>query len=183
MRRVLSISAILLSACASSHGSSAPPTPDQTIRIPASSGGPATTLAVAATTTSSVKAVSAPADRVWSVLPAVYESLGIPVTDRDPTTRTMGNTSYKVRRRLGEVALSRYLDCGSTQGAPSADSYEILLSVSTRVQPGTLDSTTVSVTVNAMGRPVFLSAEYVRCGSMGGLERRFFDTLNAKLRG
>jgi hypothetical protein len=157
--------------------------PDQTIRIPASSGGASTTLAVAATTTSSVKTVSASADRVWSVLPAVYESLGIPVTDRDPAARTIGNTSYKVRRRLGDVALSRYLDCGSTQGAPSADSYEILLSVSTRVRPGAPDSTAVSITVDAMGRPVFLSADYVRCGSMGGLEKRFFDILNAKLRG
>jgi hypothetical protein len=117
------------------------------------------------------------------MLPAVYESLGIPVTDRDPAARTIGNTSYKVRRRLGDVPLSRYLDCGSTQGAPSADSYEILLSVNTRLQSATADSTTVSITVNAMGRPVFVSAEYVRCGSVGGLEKRFFDTMNAKLRG
>jgi hypothetical protein len=41
----------------------------------------------------------------------------------------------------------------------------------------------VSIAVNAMGRPVFLSAEYVQCGSMGGLEKRFFDALNTKLRG
>ena len=183
MRRALSMSAILLSACASSQGSSAPPMPDQTFRIPASSGGASTTLAITSSTTSSVKSVPATAERIWSVLPAVYESLGIPITDRDPAARTIGNTSYKVRRRLGDVPLSRYLDCGSTQGAPSAESYEIVLSVTTGLQAGTSDSTRVSITVSAMGRPVFLSAEYVRCGSTGGLEKRFFETLNSKLRG
>lgn len=181
MRRVLSMSAILLSACASSQGSSAPPMPDQTIRIPASSGGAATTLAIAASTPSSVKTVPASAERIWSALPAVYEALGIPITERDPAARTIGNTSYKVRRRLGDVPLSRYLECGSTQGAPSADSYEILLSVSSRLRSVTPESTTVSITIDAMGRPVFLSAEYVRCGSTGGLEKRMFDILNTRL--
>lgn len=182
MRRVLSLSAILLSGCASTQGSSPPPMPDQTVRIPSSGGGTATTLAIAQSTSPSVKLVRASAERIWSVLPAVYDSLGIPVTDRDPAARTIGNSSFKVRRKLGAVPLSRYLDCGSTQGAPSADSYEILLSVNTRVNSGSPESTTISITVDAMGRPVFLSAEYVHCGSKGGLEQRFFDILNAELR-
>lgn len=182
MRRVLSLSVILLTACASSQGSSAPPMPEQTVRIPLSGGGTATTLAIAQSTSPSVKMVPASAKRIWSVLPAVYDSLGIPVTDRDAAVHTIGNSSFKVRRKLGDVPLSRYLDCGSTQGAPSADSYEILLSVNTRVISGTPESTTISTTVDAMGRPVFLSAEYVHCGSKGGLEKRFFDILNAELR-
>jgi hypothetical protein len=182
MRRVLCLSVLVIAACASSKGSSAPPMPDQTIRIPAGGGGTATTLAISSSTSSSTKSLTAPAEKIWNVLPAVYDSLGIPVTDRDPASHAMGNSSFKVRRRIGNVPLSRYLDCGDTQGAPSADSYEILLSINSRVQPGEAGATTVVVTVDGMGRPIFLSSEYVHCGSKGGLEKRFFEVLEAELR-
>ena len=181
MRRVLSLSLVLLSACASSQGSSAPPMPDQTVRIPSSNAGGGATLVVASSTSPSVRSIKASAEKIWSVLPAVYDSLGIPVTERNAATRTIGTTSLKLRRQLGDVRLSRYLDCGSTQGAPSADSYEILLSMNTRIDAGTGDATTVTTTVDAMGRPVFVAAEYIHCGSKGGIEKRFFDILNAEL--
>ena len=183
MRRVLSLSAILLSACASSQGGSAPPVPDQTYRIPSGDGGTTTMRAIGSDPSFSTKTISASAERIWSVLPAVYQSLGLPVTDRDAAAHTIGSSSFKVRRQLGNVPLSRYLDCGSTQGGSSADSYEILISVNTRVQSGPLDSTTVSTVVDAMGRPVFLSAEYIHCGSKGSLEKEFFALMDAQLRG
>jgi hypothetical protein len=156
--------------------------PEETIRIPGSNGGRPTTLAVARTVTSSVKTVAAPVERIWVVLPTVYESLGIPVTERDATGHTFGARSLKARRRLGEAPLSRFLDCGSTQGGPSADTYEVLLTVMTQVTPGAAaDSPTVTVTVDGMGRPVFVSADYVHCGSTGVLEKRIFDALSAQL--
>jgi hypothetical protein len=182
MRFALLLSVAMLAGCASSPGSSGPPAPDQTVRIPSSGGGTATSLSIASSTSAAVKTLSAPLERIWNVLPAVYDSLGIPVTSRDAATHTIGNSSFKVRRRLGSVPLSRYLECGSTQGAPSADSYEILLSMTTTVQPGGADATTVTTTVDGMGRPVFVSAEYIHCGSKGGLESRFYDILNAELR-
>jgi hypothetical protein len=182
MRRLLFVSAALLAACASSQGSSAPPPTDQTVRIPSSSGGSATTLVIAPSTTSSTKQLAASVDRIWGVLPAVYASLGLPVTDRSAADHTTGSSSFKIRHRLDGVSLSRYLDCGSTQGSPSADSYEILLSVNTRVSGGASDSTTVSVSVDAMGRPVFVSAEYIHCGSTGGIEKRFFEILRSELK-
>jgi hypothetical protein len=42
-------------------------------------------------------------------------------------TGTMGNSSLRVRRRLGDVAISKYINCGNVQGGPSADAYEIQL--------------------------------------------------------
>lgn len=182
MRRVLALSAILLSACASSQSGSAPPVPDQTYRIPSGTGGSTTMRATGSAPSFSTKTVPASAERVWSVLPAVYKSFGLPVTDRDAAAHTIGSSSFKVRRQLGSVPLSRYLDCGSTQGGQSADSYEILISVNTRMQSGPGDSTTVTTTVDAMGRPVFLSAEYVNCGSKGSLEKEFFAVMDAQLR-
>jgi hypothetical protein len=181
MRLLLSLPIVLLAACASSKGASVPPQPDQTIRIPSSSGGNATTLAIAPSNAPSTRTIRASAEKIWSVLPAVYDSLRLPVTDRDPAGRTIGTSSFKLRRALGGVRLSHYLDCGSTQGAPSADSYEILFSMTTRLDSEAADATTVTTTIDAMGRPVFVSAEYIHCGSTGGIEKRFFDILNAEL--
>jgi len=40
----------------------------------------------------------------------------------------------------------------------------------------------VFTTVAAQARPVFVSGEYVNCGSTRALEKRFFDILTAELR-
>lgn len=181
MRHCLAMSLVLLAACATSKGATAPPTPDQTFRIPTYNNGPGTTLIVASSTAPSVRSIKTTPEKIWNVLPAVYDSLGIPVTERDPATRSIGNASLKIRRDLGGVRLSRYLDCGDTQGSPSADSYEILLSMKTQLTPDAAGTTTVTTTVDAMGRPVFVASEYIHCGSKGGIEKRFFDILNAEL--
>ena len=65
-------------------------------------------------------------DRVWP-LRAAYDSLAIPVAVFNAATGTMGNSSLRVRRRLGDVAISKYINCGNVQGGPSADAYEIQL--------------------------------------------------------
>jgi hypothetical protein len=130
----------------------------------------------------SQRTVAGSAERIWNALPAVYDSLGLPITDRNVAGRSIGTSSLKIRRKLGNTPLSRYLDCGSTQGSPSADSYEVQLTVLTRLLPAGGDSTTVSTTVDALARPVFVSGEYVNCGSNRTLEKRFFDLLNAELR-
>ena len=171
MRRPFLLALLPILACASSQGGSMAPVPDQTLRIPTSGAATRmTTISIASSIAPSVRMFVAPMDRVWNALPSVYAELGLPLTDRDSSDRTMGSSSFKLRRRLGDVPLSRYLDCGSTQGAPSADSYEILLTVHSSVQSGQAGSTVVSTTVDAMGRPVFVSSEYIHCGSKGGLE-------------
>jgi hypothetical protein len=71
---------------------------------------------------------------VWVALKTTYDSLAIPISTIDPATHTMGNTTMRVRRRLGNIAMSKYINCGNTQGGPSADTYEIVLSVVTRAE-------------------------------------------------
>jgi hypothetical protein len=182
MRRLAVVSVALLSACSSSSGPSVAPRPDQTVRIPTSNATGGSTITIAQAESPSQRTIPASAVRIWDALPRVYQTLGLPITDRNAESRTIGTTSYKVRRRLGNVPLSRYLDCGNTQGSPSADSYEVLLNVTTRLTPGAGDSTGVSTTVDAMARPVFVSGEYINCGSTRALEKRFFDLLNVELR-
>lgn len=183
MRRLAVVSAVLLSACASSQKgtTAAPPPIEQTVHVATATGATGSTMSMTQGDDPSRRTVAAPAVRVWNALPAVYQTLGLPVTDRNVQSQSIGTTSFKVRRRLGDAPLSRYLDCGDTQGSPSANSYEVLLTVSTRLAPATGDSTSVSTTVTAQARPIFVSGEYVNCGSTRALEQRFFDLLNVEL--
>ncbi|NJD08983.1 MAG: hypothetical protein FIB01_00575 [Gemmatimonadetes bacterium] len=110
---------------------------------------------------------------VWSVLPAVYDSLAIPVTSRNAASHTIGNGGLRARARLGKVGLQRYLDCGSTQGGPNAETYEIHLTISTQVLPGAGDETgsRLSTSLQAEARPVNFTADWVRCTSKNTLEK------------
>src|SRR6185369_5080988 len=80
-----------------------------------------------------VTTVAYPVDRVWLVLPAVFDSLGIVLTDFDEKTHVIGNAGMKAHKALGKVSLGTYIDCGATQGFPSADSYDIQMSVMTQI--------------------------------------------------
>jgi hypothetical protein len=122
-------------------------------------------------------------DQVWRALPAVFDSLGIPIGTLDAAKRTMGNSGFKVRGRLRNTPLSRLIDCGnSTQVGPNADSYDVNLTLLAEVRPGEAGSSNVNLAFQAMARPATFAQEYSQCGSKAVLETRFVDILNAKLR-
>jgi hypothetical protein len=181
MRRLAVVSAVLFAACASSQGPSVAPTPDQTVRVMSGTASSTTAMTMVPTDDPSQRLMYAPAAKVWNALPAVFDSLGFPITDRNIEARTLGTSSLKLRHRLGNVALSRYMDCGSTQGSPSADNYDVLLTFIAQLVPSG-DSTNVTTRMTALARPTFVSGEYVNCGSTRTLEKRFFDLLNAEVR-
>jgi hypothetical protein len=126
-----------------------------------------------------VATVNLPIDQVWRVLPAVYESLEIPVDQMDTATRVIGNQSLKARRRLGGAPLTRFFDCGRTQGGANAETYELHLSILTRVTQDALEVTTVSTAIQATGRPISFAGDPVRCTSTGALESRIIEALKA----
>ena len=74
----------------------------------------------------------------------------------------------------------RLIDCGTTQGGPSAETYDIRLTVTTRVS-AVEGGTSLSTTVEPMGKPVAFSGEYIRCSSTGVLESRLADAVKARL--
>ena len=113
--------------------------------------------------------VDAPFDRVFQSLAAAYDSVGIPVTISSPAQGLIGNDGYKVRRRLKDAPLTRFLDCGSTQGGPSAETYEVLMVVRTQLQRKD-NGVTATTLLDASARPVSLSGNWVKCGSTGRLE-------------
>jgi len=176
---LLSIAAV--AGCSSSSALESAPTP-QTVRVIGSASPTgAITMGVTATPTSVRSAtLSASVTDAWHALPSAYESLSIPLSVVDSATRRLGNSSFNVRRRLGTVPLVRLIDCGSTQGGPSAESYDINMSVLSRLTAGE-GGTTISTTVEAMGKPVAFSGEYIRCSSTGVLESRIADAVKARL--
>ena len=193
MRIILGVStlsvAVLVGCASANQGSDQPPPPApgrEVVRISttgAAGMGTSGTSSVELSSTPNVGVVTlaAPMDKVWTELVAVYGALGIDVSIADRASRTIGNPSLKVRRRLGSTVLTKYIDCGSTQGAPSAESYEVLLSIHSQLQSPTPNNTTVTTTFQSMGRPVSVSGEYRTCTSTGALEKSIGDLLRTRL--
>ena len=178
MRHIAMLSMlVLLSACASS-GTAPGRAPSETLRVIGAGGGAVT---LTSNTNASVSSVPFPVEQVWRVLPAVYDSLGIPITTLDGAQRIVGNSGMKLRRQLGTVSLSRYIDCGSTQIGQNADSYEVQLTVMTTVQRDESGMAAVATTVEAMAKPITFAQNFSRCGSKGVLEKRVADAVVLRL--
>ena len=179
--RALALLSLVLLGCSSSPTIQSAPAPE-TVRV-MGSANPTGTIAMGMVATPasarSATFLTTP-EAVWDVLPAAYESLGIPISMSDAGARTLGNAGFNVRRRLGSVPLVRYIDCGTTQGGPSAETYDIRLVINSVVRAGEA-STTLATTVEAMGKPVAFSGEYIRCSSSGVLETRIADAVKARL--
>jgi hypothetical protein len=104
---------------------------------------------------------------------SVFDSLGIAVGTLDAQKLVIGNTALKIHGRLGAVPLSRYIDCGQTQGFPSAETYDVHLSVLTQVSPGKEPNTSAIATmVEAAARPMQFKGDYALCQTKGELEVR-----------
>jgi hypothetical protein len=104
-----------------------------------------------------------------------YAHVGLTPTSMRTDTRELGVTSAKLRRRLGEERLSRYLACGERMsGMPNADEYDVRLTVTSRVVtvPEDTARSVLSTFVQANARPVSTGGAMVTCSSTGELERR-----------
>ncbi|MEP7001695.1 MAG: hypothetical protein ABI969_14505, partial [bacterium] len=64
-----------------------------------------------------------PVGKAFHALPAAFEALAIPITDVDTVHHSLSNGGLKLRRQLGNVPLSRFIDCGTTQIGENADTY------------------------------------------------------------
>ncbi|HEX8392617.1 MAG TPA: hypothetical protein VF665_09705 [Longimicrobium sp.] len=85
--------------------------------------------------------VAAPVDRVWAVLPAVYQELGL-TASADAPRRTVAARNAVVNRRFQGRSASQFFDCGTGQfGAELAAQNEIRMDLQTTVQPGSTAGT------------------------------------------
>jgi len=167
MRVVFAAAVLAVMACArSTHPGSSTPT-SESVRVVGDAAGGSIRMASSDNVTTAT--VPFAPDKVWTVLSMVYDSLGVPIETVDSRRMLLGNTGFKVRQRLGKTALSKLIDCGKTQGFPSADTYDVHLNVTTLVQAKDGGST-LSTQVESAARPMAFAGEYVRCSSLGTLE-------------
>lgn len=179
MRCPVAIAFIALSACAATHPESSRPS-SESVRVVGQSGG---SIRMSAGEGAATTTIAFTPDRVWGVLPAVFDSLGIPIGTVDPVRRLIGNTGFKAHQRLGKTSLGKYIDCGKTQGFPSADSYDVYLTITTQVRPAEQGTAMLSTLVEAAARPMAFSGEYIKCSSFGVVESLILDGVRARLKG
>jgi hypothetical protein len=122
----------------------------------------------------------APAQDVWEAAKAAYEELGIEVTYSQPGSH-VGNRQFRVRRRLADTRLSRYLRCGvDIAGRPMADSYTVTLNVVSEVVRTTDLQSRMLTTLSATAlKPGGTSTDPVVCVSKGLLEEQIADLVAA----
>lgn len=172
---VVALSVAVVSACSSNPPIGGAPAPE-TIRVSGTGS-----VTVTSNATAGVSIVAGSIAKVWRLLPMVYDSVGLHVATLDPARHLIGNGDTKLRRQLGGVPLSRFLDCGQTQIGYNADSYEVVLTVQTQLQSDSSGATTVRTLVTAMSKPIAFSQDYSACSSTGKLEARVSDVIRAKL--
>ncbi|MDA1082575.1 MAG: hypothetical protein O2973_13070 [Gemmatimonadetes bacterium] len=178
MRSVSAIFLLATAACASggtSAGGSSPAT--QTFGI---AGSASDRLTISPSTGPNINTVAFAPDMIWRILPAAFDSVSVPVTHVDPASKTIGNSGFKTRLRLGKTPLSRFIECGTTQIGPNADSYDVYMTLLVQVVPDGTGSRLVT-TFEASARPISFSQSYSRCSSRGTLESRLLAAITAQL--
>jgi hypothetical protein len=175
---VVALSFAALAACSGNPPLGGAPAPE-TIRVSGPGGGAVT---VTSNAMAGVSIVAGPIAKVWRVLPFAYDSLGLAIVTLDSANHLIGNGDMKLRRQLGGVPLSRFLDCGNTQIGYNADSYDVVLTVRTQLRSDDSGATTMTTMVTAMAKPVAFSQAYSNCSSTGKLEMRLADAIRAKLK-
>lgn len=115
--------------------------------------------------------------QLWAAFPAAYAALGLPAGQGGEAQGASVVGPFQLTRRLGQVSLSRYLDCGSTLTLPRADAYTITLQLTTGLEPAGDGVTNVATLVQATARPRDTSGNAVSCISTGLLERRLAEEL------
>lgn len=176
---VLSLVALGAMACASSRPVGREPA-TQTVRIVGAGGGSGE-LTLTSNDAAHVSNVPFPVDDIWRVLPAVYTALGIPLTTIQSDLKVIGNEGFTLRRRLGDTALSRFLECGRTQIDNNADTYEVHLVVLTQIRTAAPLTTTMATSVQAAAKPLAFAGDYSKCSSKGELEKRIDLAVKARL--
>lgn len=150
----------------------------------ANAGGSARGMNMVSVTDVSRTLVSAPPETAFQALSAVYATLNIPVTDINQQAHTLGNSAFRTRRRIGDVPTMRALDCGGDAGMPNAETYQLTLTIQSKVAPSDDGGSVILTTLEGTGRnPTTAASSDVRCASLGTLEKRIGELVRKTLTG
>jgi hypothetical protein len=120
-------------------------------------------------------AVDQPPDLVWRALAVAYDSVGIKINFLDANAHLMGNSGLTLKSKLGAARLSDYIDCGRTQGASSADTYDVTMVVISHVRFAESGKTEIATRLTSAARPPTLGQQFSRCTSTTVLERKLAE--------
>jgi hypothetical protein len=119
-----------------------------------------------------VTTILAPSDSVWRLLPGVFLELGVDPGTVNADEMVIANTSFQLRRSLGGVRASRYLDCGGSIAGPMADQAAITMSLTVQVVRDSSVVSTLRTQMHAWAHPEGAVIERISCASTGALEAR-----------
>lgn len=125
----------------------------------------------------SKNSVNATPAAVFAVLPAVFESVGLPAPEIDPSQGIAVVQPFTVTRRLGDVRMSTLLDCGRGPAGLYADSYRIHLSLVTQVTAEGTSGSTILTRLDAIGQNTGGTSGNARCSTSGQLEASIVDAV------
>lgn len=181
-RAVLRPLALMLAAACASGRAAVPPGGESqsTVRVVNGAGVGTATLTTTSSYQALVDALPAPADRVWALMPAVYQEIGIDFTTVDQAERVIGNEALRLRQRIGREPLSRFVSCGSENGRENADSYEVTMRIRSQVVPADSASSRVVTAVSATARSRLFNSGDVACASTQRLESRIAEAAREK---
>jgi len=174
--RCTSVALLAATGCASAKPGAAPDAAPPVIMTPVTqrvvlSGGGTVSINTMHVNSGMTTLVLAPIDSAWTALKSVYSELGIPVTTLVDASHLIGNEGFKVRRRIGKVPMQRILDCGSAQGMPNAETYDIMMSISSYLVKNPKAGFNLITRIDASGKsPNFSRESSVNCPSQGELE-------------
>jgi hypothetical protein len=178
MRTLVVLSVGVVVGCASPGTGAVVSAPAPDVRMSTPQG--TQVLSVGVTVVRGVADLPYPIEKVWSAMAPAYDSLAIPLTVLDAASHTIGNEGLKAHRRIGNTRIAEYLNCGNGEGGPSADIYDISLSVISRLQPNSAGGTTITTTVDGVAKPASYSGDYIKCTTTSGLEQRLVKIVEAR---
>lgn len=162
MRVLYAGTCLALSACAPSQpgGNLAPAPKTTTVAI----GGLNTQISIH-TEGDAVTgyAIAASPDRAWNILPQLYKSFGLSLTQIDAASRTVRGQRLRSRSYFLGHPLSDYFDCGTVAGVPNVGRYELDMELATRLAPAAGDSTLVQTAVSASAKPGGTAGDPFHC--------------------
>lgn len=176
------ISVLAAAGCASSGtASSAPPTTMRPVTQRVVTPGATLSINTVEVNSGYSQIIVAPMDAAWTALNLAYNELGIPITTLVDAQHLVGNDAFKTRRRVGKIAMQSILDCGNAQGIPNAETYDIMMSISSTLVPNPKGGINLLTRIDATGKsPNFSRDVSVTCASQGALEKAIAESVRKK---
>jgi hypothetical protein len=126
--------------------------------------------------------LNASRDRVWSALMATHDAIGTTPSVLDAGAGTASFVHQNSRRLMGRP-LSAYIDCGRGSSGPRADIYSVTIKVNQVLRAQGTTSTTVHTIVTGWAKPMGMTGDAVQCFTVGTLEKKIAEILQARLQG